>query len=156
MLIYSIDQIKRVCNIICKRDINPIHIILEQEQFLMAMQNWVKTRVRTNHLIDPALFTWEVAIMETIKMVNQSGEATSEADLKIPKKFKLSTKWVVFEESVDTYLGQLKGQGRVLLNYVIHNIEVPEEDDIFATEQELMTATAPLDDNWRKKYSLSY
>jgi hypothetical protein len=45
MLIYSKDQIKRVCTVLRKRVINPIDISLEQEQFLTAMRNWVKTRV---------------------------------------------------------------------------------------------------------------
>jgi hypothetical protein len=37
-------------------------------------------------------------------MVNQSEEVTTETDVKMPEKFKLSTKWIIFAESVDTYL----------------------------------------------------
>jgi hypothetical protein len=109
------------------------------------MRNWVKTRVRTNRPIDPELFTRDVAIAESIRMVNQSEEVTTEMEVKMPEKFKLSTKWIVFSESVDTYLNRLKGQGRIPLNYIIRTVETPEEDEIFTTEQELMVATAPLE-----------
>jgi hypothetical protein len=146
MLIYSKEQIKRVCTVLRERPTAPLDISLEQEQFLTAMRNWVKTRVRTNPPIDPDLFTREVAVAEAIKMVNQAEEIAIEkdTDVKAPEKFKLNTKWIVFAEAVDTYLNRLKGQGRVPLNYVIRTLYEPEDDAVFATEQELMIATAPL------------
>jgi hypothetical protein len=168
MLIYSKEQIKRVCTVLRERPAAPLDISLEQEQFLTAMRNWVKTRVRTNPPIDPDLFTREVAVAEAIKMVNQAEEIAIEKDTdvkapekfklntkwivfaeavdtyKAPEKFKLNTKWIVFAEAVDTYLNRLKGQGRVPLNYVIRTLYEPEDDAVFATEQELMIATAPL------------
>jgi len=66
MLIYSKDQIKRVCTVLRERPVAPLDISLEQEQFLTAMRNWVKTRVRTNRPIDPDLFTREVAVAEAM------------------------------------------------------------------------------------------
>ena len=146
MLIYSKEQIKRVCTVLRERPAAPLDISLEQEQFLTAMRNWVKTRVRTNRPIDPDLFTREVAVAEAIKMVNQAEEIAIEkdTDVKAPEKFKLNTKWIVFAEAVDTYLNRLKGQGRVPLNYVIRTLYEPKDDAVFATEQELMIATAPL------------
>jgi hypothetical protein len=147
LLIYSKDQIKRVCTVLRERPVNPLNISLEQEQFLTAMRFWVKTRVRTNRTIDPQLFTRDVAVSEAIKMVNQAEEATAdkESDVKLPEKFKLTSKWIVFAESLDTYLNRLKGQGRVPLNYVIRTVETPEPGTVFNTEQELMIATAPLE-----------
>jgi hypothetical protein len=87
-----------------------------------------------------------MAVAEAIKMVNQAKEVALEkdTDVKAPEIFKLNTKWIVFAETVDTYLNRLKGQGRVPLNYVIRTLDEPKDDVIFATEQELMIATAPL------------
>jgi hypothetical protein len=62
LMIYSNDQIKRVCTVIREDPVNPIPISMEQEQPLTAMRHWVKTRVRTNRDIDPELFTRDVAI----------------------------------------------------------------------------------------------
>jgi hypothetical protein len=46
LMIYSKDQIKRVCTVIREDPVNPIPISMEQEQLLAAMRHWVKTRVR--------------------------------------------------------------------------------------------------------------
>ena len=146
MLIYSKDQIKRVCMVIRERTVNPLNITMEQEQLLTAMRHWVKTRARTNRDIDPALFTREVAVSEAIKMVNiaEQPESEKESDVKMPDKFKLTSKWIVFSEAVDTYLNRLKGQGRVPLNYVIRTVETPVVGTVYNTEQELIVATTPL------------
>jgi hypothetical protein len=119
---------------------------MEQEQLLTAMRHWVKTRVRTNRDIHPDLFTRDVAIAEAIKMVNIAEEAQGEkeSDVKLPDKFKITSKWIVFSEAVDTYLNRLRGQGRIPLNYVTRSIENPEPGTIYQTEQEMMIATTPL------------
>jgi hypothetical protein len=119
---------------------------MEQEQFLTAMRHWVKTRVRTNRDINPALFTREVAITEAIKMVNITEEEKpeKESDVKMPDKFKVTTKRIIFLEAVDTYLNRLCGQGRVPLNYVIRTVDVPVPGTQYSTEQEMIIATAPL------------
>jgi hypothetical protein len=146
MMIYSKEQIKRVCTVLRERPLNPLVITIEQEQLLTTMQNWVKTRVRLNQNIDPQLFTRDVAIAEAIKMVNIAEESINdkESDVKLPDKFKLSTKWVIFAEAIDTYLNRLKGQGRVPLNYVIRDLVAPIPGTVFATEQEHAVAAAPL------------
>jgi len=147
MLIYSKDQSKRVCTVLRERLVDPLNISLEQEQFLTAMRNWVKTCVRTNRSIDPDLFTREVAVAETIRMVNQAEEIAleKETDIKTPNKFKITTKWIAFSEAVNAYLNRLKGQGHVPLNYIICTVKEPDEEEVFATEQEMMIATAPLE-----------
>jgi hypothetical protein len=107
MLIYSRDHIKRMCKVLRERQQNPILINMEQEQLLTAMWHWVKARVRTNQDIDPRLFTREIAIAEAIKMVNTEDEAQeTDSEMKLPDKFKVTTKWTVFSESVDTYLNR--------------------------------------------------
>jgi hypothetical protein len=82
-------------------------------------------------------------------MVNISEEEKTEkeSDVKLPEKFKISTKWIVFSEAVDTYLNRLHGQGRIPLNYVLRTIETPVPGTQYETEQEMLIATAPLTGN---------
>jgi hypothetical protein len=126
LMIYSKDQIKSICKVIREDTLNPIPISMEQEQLLTTMRHWVKTRVRTNRDINPDLFTGDAAIAEAIKMVNLAEEAPGEkeSDVKLPEKFKITNKWIIFSEAVDTYLNRLRGQGRIPLNYVIRSIEM--------------------------------
>jgi hypothetical protein len=146
MMIYSKEQIKRVCTVIRDRPVNPLHISIEQEQLLTAMRHWVKLRVRTNRSIESNLFTRDVAIAEAIKMVNIAEETITEkeSDVKLPEKFKMASKWIIFSEAMDTYLNRLKGQGRIPLNYVIRTLALPVPGTNFDTEQEMIIATAPL------------
>ena len=146
LMIYSKEQIKRVCTVIREDTVTPVPISMEQEQLLTAMRHWVKTRVRTGRDIDSRLFTRDIAITEAIKMVNIAEEQISEkeSDVKLPDKFKITSKWVVFSETVDTYLNRLRGQGRIPLNYVIRTIEDPVPGTLYETEQEMLIATAPL------------
>lgn len=146
LMIYSKDQIKQVCTAIRDNLTTPIPISMEQEQLLTAMWHWVKTKVHKNHDIDPRLFTREIAIAEAIKMVNYAEEPTveKESDVKMPEKFKISSKWIVFSETVDTCLNRWRGQGRIPLNYIIRNVEAPTPGTQYQTEQEMLIATAPL------------
>jgi len=60
------------------------------------------------------LYTRDLAVAEAIKMVNmtEQPESEKELDVKMPEKFKLTSKWIiVFSEAVDTYLNHLEGQG---------------------------------------------
>jgi hypothetical protein len=54
---------------------------------------------------------------------------------KLPDKFKLATQWNVFTETLETYLGQLLGSGRVPLSYVNRRVTVAEPDEAYHTEQ---------------------
>jgi len=145
LLIFSKEQIKRVCKVL-RDEPNPLPISVEHEQLLTAMWHWVKTRTRVNQDINPELFTREVAISEAIKMVNIEEESkATDAELKMPEKFKSNSKWTYFAEAVDTYLNRLKGHGRIPLNYVIRNVEIPEDGAQLATEQEFAVATTPLE-----------
>jgi hypothetical protein len=125
MMIYTKDLIKHVCTVVSECPINPLHIRIEEEQVLSAMWHWVKTRVCTNHSIDPNLFTKDMVIAELIRMVNVNEEVTAErkSDVKMPEQFKLTFKWIIFLEAVDIYLNQLKGQGRIPLNYIIRTVK---------------------------------
>ncbi len=85
-------------------------------------------------------------ITEAIKMViiTEESGAEKETDIKMPEKFKISTKWIVFSETVDTYLNQLHGQGRIPLNYIIRMLEAPVPGTVYDTEQEMLIQTVPL------------
>jgi len=93
------------------------------------------------------LYTRDLAIAEAIKMVNmtEQPESEKELDVKMPEKFKLTSKWIiVFAEAVDTYLNHLEGQGWVLLNYIIRTLEIPIPSTTYTTKQELIILMAPL------------
>jgi hypothetical protein len=62
----------------------------------------------------------------------------------MPDKFKLPSNWKVFSEAMETYLGQLKGTGRIPLSYVIRRIAQPDLDAQYQTELEQNIAMAPL------------
>jgi hypothetical protein len=144
LLIFSKEQIKRVCKVL-RDEPNPLPISVEHEQLLTAMWHWVKTRTRLNQEIDSELFMREVAISEAVKMVNVEEESkATDVELKMPENFKLNSKRIYFAEAVDTYLNRLKGHGHIPLNYVIRNVEIPEDRAQFATEQEFAVATTPL------------
>jgi glucosamine 6-phosphate synthetase-like amidotransferase/phosphosugar isomerase protein len=51
----------------------------------------------------------------------QEDESTTDKEVvaKLPDKFKQPNQWKVFAELIETYLSQLKGSGRIPLNYVI-------------------------------------
>ncbi len=80
MMIYSKDQIKDVYTVIWECPINLLHISIEQEQFLTALQHWVKTRAHTNCSINPNLFTRNNAIAESIRMINIAEEVAIEKE----------------------------------------------------------------------------
>ncbi len=63
---------------------------------------------------------------------------------KLPDKFKIASTWKIFAEALDTYLGQLKGTGRIPLKHAIHRYAIPVPDTIFQNELEESIALAPL------------
>jgi len=63
---------------------------------------------------------------------------------KLPDKFKQPNQWKVFAELIETYLSQLKGSGRIPLNYVIQKQAMPILNAVYATDEEQIVAIAPL------------
>ncbi len=51
--------------------------------------------------------------------------------VKLPNKFKFASNWKTFAEAMDTYLGELKGSGQILLKYVIPQHATPVLKTIF-------------------------
>jgi hypothetical protein len=50
----------------------------------------------------------------------------------------------VFAEAIETYLGPILGPGRIPLRYVIRRLAVPNPEAIYANDNELAVAMAPL------------
>lgn len=97
------EQIKRICKILRERANNPVNINIRQEQMLETMRYRVQTRMRANLPINPALFTIAVAQSEAIKMIRELEEGTDkDPEVKMPDKFKLGSKWIIFSEAVTT------------------------------------------------------
>ncbi len=119
---------------------------MRQEQLLETMQFWTQARARANLPLNAALFTLAVAQSEATKMVNALEEtAEKEPDVKMPDKFKLTSKWRIFGEAFNTYLNWLKGtSSKIPLNYVIWDNEVPNPNVIYAMENETLIQNAAL------------
>jgi hypothetical protein len=114
---------------------------------LLAMRHWTVNRQRLGLTVNANDFTAIMAYEQSQLMVRlKEDEDAADKDVvaKMPDKFKQPSQWKVFAELVETYLSQLKGCGRVPLNYVIRKIAVPIPGTIYETEQEQAVAIAPL------------
>jgi hypothetical protein len=114
---------------------------------LLAMHYWVVNRQLLGLLVDADEFTAVLAFEQSQLMVRlQEDEATSEREsvAKLPDKFKQPSQWRVFAELVETYLSQLKGSGRVALNYVIRKLPISNPEAVYETDAEQAVAIAPL------------
>jgi hypothetical protein len=97
LLMFQKDQIKRLCKVIRERAVDPLEINMRQKQLLETMRFWAQARVRANLPLNAALFTLALAQTEAMKMVSALEEtAEKEPDVKMPDKFKLTSKWIVF------------------------------------------------------------
>ncbi len=141
------DQIKQVCKLIREDPNNPVTINMLQQQMLLALRFWVVNRQRLGLAVDAEEFTAITAFEQSQLMVRlQEDEAVADKETvaKMPDKFKQSSQWRVFAEMIETYLGQLKGSGRVPLNYVIRKLAIPVPGTAYATDAEQAVAIAPL------------
>jgi hypothetical protein len=141
------DQVKQVCKLIREDPTTPVPINMLQQQMLLAFRYWVVNRQRLGLLVDAEDFTAITAFEQSQLMVHlQEDEAVADKELmaKLPDKFKEPSQWRVFAEMIETYLSQLKGSGRVALNYVIHKNMASIPGMIFQTDAEQAVAIAPL------------
>ncbi len=145
LVMFQKDHIKRICKLIRERPIDPIDMNIRQEQMLETMRYWVQTRMRANIPINPTQFTLAVAREEAMKLVYETEESTEkDPEVKLPDKFKLSSKWIIFSEAVNTYLNRLKGVSKIPLNYIIRDIEIPRPGVQYVTENEMLVQHAAL------------
>ena len=141
------DQIKQVCKLIRESPNNPVPINIVQQQMLLAMRYWVVTRQRLGLPVVATDFTAATAYEQSQLMVRlHEDESTTDKEVvaKLPDKFKQPNQWKVFAELIETYLSQLKGSGRIPLNYVIRKQAVPIPNAVYATDEEQIVAIAPL------------
>jgi hypothetical protein len=93
--------------------------------------------------ITPALAYTQANIRS--HMIEDEARADKEPSAKMPDKFKFPSNWKIFSEAnMETYLGQLKGTGRIPLSYVIRRLAQPPDDVQYQTELEQSIAMAPL------------
>jgi uncharacterized membrane protein YgcG len=141
------DQVKQVCKLIREDPVTPVPINMLQQQMLLAFRFWVVNRQRLGLPVDAEDFTAITAFEQSQLMVRlQEDEAVADKEsiAKLPDKFKQPSQWRVFAEMIETYLSQLKGSGRVALNYVIRKNTVPVPGMIFQTDAEQAVAISPL------------
>ncbi len=141
------DQVKQVCKLIREDPVTSVPINMLQQQMLLAFRFWVVNRQRLGLPVDAEDFTAITAFEQSQLMVRlQEDEAVADKEsiAKLPDKFKQPSQWRVFAEMIETYLSQLKGSGRVALNYVIRKNAVPVPGMIFQTDAEQAVAISPL------------
>ncbi len=126
---------------------NPVPINMLQQQLLLAFRYWVVNRQRLGIPVDADEFTAITAFEQSQLMVHiQEDDAIADKEMvaKMPDKFKQSSQWRVFAEMIETYLSQLKGSGRVPLNYIIRKLAAPIPEAAYETDAEQAVAIAPL------------
>jgi hypothetical protein len=119
-------------------------------QKLRAMRYWVLGRRRLGKTTAAVHFTNMIAMemlaeMQEEKMIMK---AAAESKPSKPTEFKDFTKWRKFEELFLTYLGCVRGAGKIPLAYVVrsHTIVTPEiEAETYDTREERLVATIVLD-----------
>jgi hypothetical protein len=141
------DQVKQFCKLIREDPVNPIPINMLQQQMLLAFRFWVMNRQRLGLAVNAnefmAIQVFEQA-QQMVRLQEDEAVADKETVAKLPDKFKETSKWKVFAELMETYLSQLKGSGRVPLNYVIRKRAAPIPGTVYATDAEQAVAIAPL------------
>lgn len=141
------EDITKMCKNFRTRPINPVPLTLLQEKLLLGLRFWIASRQRLQLLIDPDEVTPALVFTQAnirTHMVEDEARADKELTAKMPDKFKTPSNWKIFAEALETYLGQLKGTGRIPLRYVIRRIAVPPPDVQYQTEQEQSVALVPL------------
>ena len=149
LMILQTDHIKRACKVIhdASTDMDPVEIAIMQEQYLEAFPFWAKIRVRLGQPIHATLFTCVIARSEASKLIMALEDnviSDKDAGAKPPNKYTGQTKWNVFKEAMDTYVNQLPGSGQATLNYIICELDEPDDDEDYANDVEEAIAIAPL------------
>jgi hypothetical protein len=126
---------------------NPIPLTVLQEKLLLGIRFWISNRQRLQMPIiaddlTPALAYTQANIRA--HMIEDEARADKEPTAKMTDKFKNPSNWKVFAEAMQTYIGQLKGTGRIPLSYVIRQVAQPPDDATYQMELEQSIVMAPL------------
>jgi hypothetical protein len=143
----SEDDLIRMCKAFRARPNAPIPLSVLQEKLLLGIRFWVTNRQRLQIAIDATEITPALAYTQAnirSHMIEDEARADKEPSAKMPDKFKFPSNWKIFSEAMETYLGQLKGTGRIPLSYVIRRQAQPPDDAQYQTELEQSIAMAPL------------
>jgi hypothetical protein len=111
------------------------------------MRFWVTNRQRIGLLVDADAFTAATAFAQTAlmtRLLEDEARADKDQVATMPEKFKKASEYKLFEENQDTYLGLLKGTGKIPLSYVIHRDINPDPTAVYESENEQPIALAPL------------
>ncbi len=142
----SEEDIMRMCKAFRMRPIAPIPLMVLQEKLLLGVRFWITNRQRLQLPIEADDITPALAYTQAnirTRMIEDEARADKEVTAKMPDKFKSPSNWKVFSEAMETYLGQLKGTGRIPLSYVIRRRAQPPPDAQYQTELEQSIALAP-------------
>jgi hypothetical protein len=121
------EDISKMCKVFRTHAVNPLQVMVVQEQLLLAVRFWVSNRQHLQKPVEAHVVT-----------------ADKEQTAKMPEKFKAPNGWRIFAEAMETYLSHLKGSGRIPLCYVIRKDTVPVPNAVYDTVLEESIAIAPL------------
>jgi len=114
------------------------------QNFLSALRYGVMRQTRLRSEVTPDDFD-EPTMRNALRRWQISTEKVPENLIKSPEEFKTNTKWRDFCEAFVTFMSHTKGQCDFPLSYVLRDTEDPPEDDEeFATQEELEEAMVPL------------
>jgi len=136
-----------ICKVIRTQSVDPVMITVMQEQLLQGMRYWVTNCQRIGLSIDADAFTSATAFAQTTlmtRLLEDEARADKDQVATMPEKFKKASEYKLFEESLDTYLGLLKGTGKIPLSYVIRHDINPDPTAVYQSENEQRIALAPL------------
>jgi hypothetical protein len=104
----------------------------------------VEKRIPLGLPIEPALFTNEVLQVwsEKMKAANDTKD-TEKPAIAAPPAFKKDTKWRVWKEQFQNYLGSKVGQCKAPLTFVIRPLDVPGNIDDYPDDHDQMVYITP-------------
>jgi hypothetical protein len=141
------EDISKICKVFRTHAVNPLQVMVVQEQLLLAVRFWVSNRQHLQKPVEAHVVTAVLAYNQAQMMrhmLEDEARADKEQTAKMPEKFKAPNGWRIFAEAMETYLSHLKGSGRIPLCYVIHKDTVPVPNAVYDTVLEESIAIAPL------------
>jgi hypothetical protein len=138
---YTHSNLKGLFKHLANREIHPPYMAQHK---LQIVRHWMEKRIPLGLPIEPALFTNEVLQVwgEKMKAANDSKD-TEKPAITAPPAFKKDTKWRVWKEQFQNYLGSKVGQCKAPLTFVIRPLDAPGNIDDYPDDHDQMVYITP-------------
>jgi riboflavin synthase len=101
------EDISKICKVFRTHAVNPLQVMVVQEQLLLAVRFWVSNRQRLQKPVEAHVVTAVLAYNQAQMMrhmLEDEARADKEQTAKMPEKFKAPNGWRIFAEAMETYL----------------------------------------------------